>query len=114
MDTRAIRFLRQWAGAAVLIAVLLAIFNYVMDPYLLTAMPRISRLNAHKPAADTQQRLMKAHEVVRAKSGALLLGSSRVALGINAQHPLLLRQGRGSYNLGIPAGGPYVAYRYLQ
>jgi hypothetical protein len=114
METQAKRFLTTWAIAVVTLVLGMMAFNYTMDPYLLFGSPRIAGFNARKPAADTQQRLMKSYEVVRARPHTLILGSSRVDVGIDPEDPDWRQTDRPVYNLGILSGSPHIAFRYLQ
>lgn len=114
MQAQANRFLTTWAVAVVTLALGVMAFNYTMDPYLLFGSPRIAGFNARKPAADTQQRLMKSYEVMRVRPYTLILGSSRVDSGIDPEDPDWRQTDRPVYNLGIPGGSPHVAFRFLQ
>ena len=86
----------------------------LVDPYLLFNMPRIRGFNAKKPSVEHQERLMKAYEVLRASPNAVILGTSRVAIGLDAAHPSWPARARPVYNLGLAGADPYVSYRYLQ
>lgn len=57
---------------------------------------------------------MKAFELQTVRPRTLVLGSSRVEIGIDAADPLWPASMRPVYNLAISAGGPYIARRYLQ
>jgi hypothetical protein len=114
MDKQSPRFLRMWVVFCIMLTGLLAAFNVVMDPYMLFHVPRMAGFNAHKPAVDTQQKMMKAYEVLQIKPNTLVLGSSRAALGVDGQSPAWPARDRPIYNLALTAGGPYVAHRYLQ
>lgn len=99
-------------GIALLVS--LATVNVLIDPYVIFDMPRIAGLNARKPAVRTQQPLMKAEEVVREKPRTVLLGSSRVDIGLDATYTAWSPEFRPVYNLALPGGSPYTALRYLQ
>jgi hypothetical protein len=114
METELRRFVRIWVAVSIVLLAAGALFDIVIDPYLVFGMPRIQTFNARKPAVDTQERLMKAYDVLRAKPNTLMLGSSRIDLGLDAKHPAWSPGDRPVYNLGFAAGSPYIAYRYLQ
>ena len=114
MDNQSRRFLQTWGLACVVLAAIVAAFNAVMDPYLVIGTPRIAHLNAYKPAVDTQERLMKAYDVLRARPSTLILGTSRVDLGLDDQNPAWPADNRPVYNLGLVGAGLYTSYRYLQ
>ena len=77
-------FLIAWviAFASILVVVILA--NYIVDPYLFFNSPRVHGFNARKPIVDSKQRMMKTFELKSIRPRSLILGSSRVEIGINA------------------------------
>jgi hypothetical protein len=108
------RFLRNCLIAMVSLSAALAFLNFVMDPYLVFGMPRDVGFNARKPAMENQLYLIKTYDVIRARPRTVLLGSSAIGVGLDPQSPVWPEQLRPVYNLGLPAGTPLVAYRYLQ
>lgn len=108
------RFLGTWLLTCLVFVMLATVFSAVVDPYSLLAIPRIDGFNARKPAVHTQIRLMKAYDVLRAAPAAVVLGSSRVEIGVDTRNSQPLLNSRPVYNLGLGGAGPYVAYRYLQ
>ncbi len=102
------------ATMAALIMLFLAAASVLIDPYLIFDMPRTPGFNARKPAVRTQQLLMKAEEVLRVAPSTILLGSSSVDIGLNAESDGWPTHHRPVYNLALPSGSPYMAYRYLQ
>jgi hypothetical protein len=114
MDKQSQHFLRIWVFAWIVLAALVAVFDVIIDPYLLFNAPRIAGFNARKPAVMTQERLMKAYDVLRAAPNTLILGTSMVDRGLDAQHPAWPAPDRPFYNLALAGSGPYSSYRYLQ
>ncbi len=108
------RFVRQWVLASVLLAVAVGGFNALVDPYLLFNSPRVEGLNDRKPAVETEERLMKAYQVTRTRPRGLILGTSRVDMGLDTRHPAWPADAQPVYNLGIAAASPYTSFRYLQ
>jgi hypothetical protein len=98
----------------VLIAAAVASINAAVDPYLLFNMPRLAGFNDKKPSVETEERLIKAYEVVRAAPNGLILGTSRVAIGLDTAHAAWPAKARPVYNLGIAGADPFTSYRYLQ
>ena len=107
-------FIRSWVLVCLLLAAVVGAFNALVDPYLLFGSPRIKGINDRKPGVETQERLMKAYEVTRAAPRTLLLGTSRVDLGLDTRHSVWPASARPAYNLGIAAADPYTSLRYLQ
>ncbi|MBM0108888.1 hypothetical protein JM946_29520 [Steroidobacter sp. S1-65] len=108
------RFILAWLLVCGVTLSAVVIFNAAMDPYLVIGTPRIDGLNARKPAADQYQHMMKAHEVLRSHPRTVILGSSRVAIGLEATNPAWPPRYRPVYNLAMSAADPYTSYRYLQ
>lgn len=91
----------------------IGLFNVAIDPYNVLNSPTFSGINVLKPEQDKQNKLFKAVEVMRFKPKIILLGSSRIVLGLNPEHPSLLN-GNNTYNLGIPGVHVYELRRYLE
>lgn len=107
-------FLRNCLWVVISVAATLALFNILMDPYLVFGVPRVAGLNARKPAVEDQLFLMKAYDVLRVSPNTLILGSSSVGLGLNPESTAWPDEERPVYNLGVPNGRPLESYRYLQ
>ena len=107
-------FILAWLATGVAIASCTAAINWLIDPYLMFDMPRLRHFNERKPSVLTHEREMKAYLVKRAAPTTVLIGTSRVALGLDAKHPAWPERLRPVYNLGLPGGGPYTWLRYLQ
>src|SRR5258705_4944852 len=114
MSGDARHFARSWLITSVLIAAAVASINAAVDPYLLFNMPRLAGFNDKKPSVESQERLMKAYEVVRAAPNGLILGTSRVAIGLDTAHAAWPAKARPVYNLGVAGADPFTSYRYLQ
>lgn len=107
-------FLRHCALVTGVVSVAIALFNLVMDPYLIFGMPREAGLNARKPAVESQLFLMKAYDVLRANPRTLILGSSSVGIGLDPTSPAWPSEMQPVYNLAVPNGTPLESLRYLQ
>jgi hypothetical protein len=105
------RYLRWLSAIFVSGIVVLAAFNFLVDPYGVWNTKVIGRLNAAKPAERDNEMMFKAADVRRARPATVLLGSSRVDLGIDPRHPVLSKLGP-AYNLALMGGsvGPLLAY----
>jgi hypothetical protein len=114
MDEEPKRFLRTWAVTCLLLATAIATYNVIVDPYILFGIPRISGFNARKPAVLTQDRLMKVYDVLRTKPDTIILGTSAVGIGLDAQGSAWPTPITPVYNLALLGSGPYSSYRYLQ
>jgi hypothetical protein len=114
MRTDAQRFVLRWVIVCAALTAAVGAANAVVDPYLLFNMPRLTGFNQSKPSVERQERLIKAYQVLRAAPRSLILGTSRVGLGLDTAHPSWPATARPVYNLGIAGADPYTSFRYLQ
>lgn len=78
------------------------VLNYVIDPYGITGAPRIADLNQHKVDINNHTRLNKKYQPYVENHNAMVVGNSRVEMGIDPAHRCFLRDGLDVYNLGMP------------
>jgi hypothetical protein len=92
-----------------LLAVLMSVggFDVAVDPYDIFAMPRIAGFNARKPDAAAHQMMTKTYAADRARPVTLLLGSSRVDVGIDPASDAFPPAMRPVFNFGV--GGQVYA-----
>lgn len=114
MDNDLRHFIRVWLISSTVLVTGTVFVNVFLDPYLVFGTPQIQHFNARKPAIDTDERRIKAYDVLRETPNTLILGSSSADLGLNAQSSAWPASDRPVYNLSLRGGSPYVAYRYLQ
>src|SRR5581483_8624173 len=107
MDAHTKPFLSTWAVTCGAIVALVGIFNVIVDPY------RMLGWNSLKSAAE-DDRLLKAYDVVRAAPKTVLIGGSRVELGIDAGYSAWPTRLRPVYNLGMAGASEDLRFRYLQ
>ena len=107
----AARYLRRLALATLLLVALLASVNYYADPYGVWRYGLPGDTIQSRPAIRNQERMHKAHAVRLVDADCLILGNSRVVVGLDPNHPLLPEK---TYNLGLSASNIYECYRYLQ
>ncbi len=92
-----------WLFLATLAACLACVcaFDIAVDPYDIFATPRIAGLNARKPAAATHQMMTKTYAADRVRPVTLLLGSSRVDVGLDPASSAFPPGMRPVFNFGI-------------
>ena len=83
--------------------------NVVVDPFSVIGSPRYEGFNQSKVEINSRVRLSKAYQPLRANFQTLIVGNSRVEMGINPKHACLSLNEKSSYNLGMP--GANVAYQ---
>jgi hypothetical protein len=82
-------------------------FNWLIDPFGMYWSPTIAGINEIKPKAKSRTRISKAYRVDSIKPQVLIVGNSRVEMGLDPQHPIF--GGRRVYNQGMPG-----AYLHMQ
>lgn len=99
------RYLLLFAAsfAAALLAV--AGLTRLIDPYGYWDGPQIAGLNRYKPASGKHLRSVKLRQVERVRPATLLVGNSRIAVGLDPDAPQWPRAARPVYNLGLPGIG---------
>ena len=60
--------------------------NFVVDPYGITGVKRISNLNEYKVEINEHTGLMKKYQPLFESYNALIVGNSRVEMGMNPSH----------------------------
>jgi hypothetical protein len=105
------RFLRTWLAAVLLILAGTAGFNVVIDPYGLHG---VAAPAERRPRAQTQVRMVKAWRIAEVRPNAVILGNSRVDIGLDPAHPAWPAAARPVYNLGQPGAGLFMVRRYLE
>jgi hypothetical protein len=91
-----------WLLGVVLLVALVGAFNALVDPYHVIGTPRLAGLNAAKPEAVTHTQLAKDYLIGRMKPAGLLLGASKVDLGIDPESRFWPDDARPAFNYGVP------------
>jgi hypothetical protein len=95
----------------VVILLIIATFNYVMNPFRVYNAPDITHINKEKVTFHNYLHLGKAHALYHADFDNLILGTSRAGVGLNPEH----EGWEGlTYNLGIPGGTMLEVLRYFE
>jgi hypothetical protein len=97
-----LRFCITWFVGVVLLIAVIGTFNAVIDPYLIIGTPRIAGLNAAKPEARWHTQLAKDYLIGRVRPAGLLLGTSKVDIGIDPQSQFWPEDARPAFNYGVP------------
>ncbi len=106
-------YLYSVLAVIVVVTLLASAINTIVDPYGVHRLVEIEGFNKLKPSAQTNLRLVKAHDLTRVKPDAIFMGNSRVDQGFNP-HLASVRFNRNVYNAGLPGSSIYEIYRYLQ
>ena len=100
-------YIRIWLASAIAILGTVAAFNLVIDPYDVSRLLELPRLNAMKPAELGRARLRKPFDLWRRSYDGIALGASQVEQGIDPEHPGLSARGLTLYNVGISEERPF-------
>jgi len=93
------------AGMTIVPSILAAIFVLLIDPYYVVGAPDLAGVNVVRPTYEGQVLAAKPYQVRRIKPQAVVLGSSRAEVGIDAGHPGWL--GQRVFNFALPASTSY-------
>ena len=96
-----------FAFAGILLSVVV-VFNANIDPLGMYVS------GVYKPAMYNRVRLLKAYEVRRVQPDSIVLGTSRVHLGISPRHPGWAGRYRHRYNLAFDGATTKEMYAYLK
>lgn len=83
-----------------LLIALVGFINWFEDPYGMQWSPSIEGINAQKTEAENRGRLIKPMRVAEVNPEVLLVGNSRIEIGIPAESSAFA--GKSVYNLGLP------------
>ncbi len=111
MMSSANHYLRTLSRIVLTLLGSIALFNWAVDPYALYNTPQISGFNKHKTDVYKYTRISQAYNSWEQAPEHILLGSSRSYFGFADE--VQLPNGRKLFNLALPAGNFYEAYRYF-
>jgi hypothetical protein len=100
-------YIRIWLASVIAILGTVTAFNLVIDPYDVSRILDLPRLNAMKPAELGRARLRKPFDLWRRSYDGVALGASQVEQGIDPEHPGLSARGLALYNAGISEERPF-------
>ncbi len=84
-------------------SLMVVLLNFMVDPYAITGAARVDGFNHYKADINDRVRLSKRYQASHGQFNAMLLGNSRVELGIDPSHSCLRQLGFSTYTMGIPA-----------
>lgn len=83
----------------------IAAVNVIVDPFWRFDLVEIPGFNAQKTQFPAFARLAKAGMVCRLQPATVILGTSRVEVGLDPSHPALRSAAGGAYNLALAGSG---------
>ncbi|MEZ6065203.1 MAG: hypothetical protein R3B90_05735 [Planctomycetaceae bacterium] len=105
------RYLRQFALCFAAYLASVAAMNLFVDPNGVFGLYESESFTRYK--AQSLERIAKAEEANRGRADVLLLGDSRVMIGLDPRHPALTRHGRVE-NLAVAGGSLFEGWRMLE
>lgn len=108
------RYLAIWALAVVGLLLACAAVNVLIDPYHVFGTERWPGVNGRKTEASSYTPLVKAAQIERIKPRMVLLGTSRVDIGLDPQHPAWPAALHPVYNYGLPEASILTLQRQLE
>lgn len=100
--------------SGLLVLMLSAALNYVVDPYGLYRWVELEGFNKLKPKSGPNGRLVKPYRVVEVHPKTLILGNSRAEVGFDPESPQWPAAFRPVFNMALPASGIETSLRSLQ
>jgi hypothetical protein len=101
-----------WCAAVVVTGVLLLVaFVAVIDPYHLYGLLDSAKLNRVKPLPEQYREQIKLAQATAVRPNLILLGNSRVEVGLDPDSPQLGASGSTAYNLGLAGTSLAVSQR---
>lgn len=102
-------YLRTFTIALLGMFIVMGMFSYVLDPYAVFGVESVSGLNERKTAAADKGRMIKSYQVIQQQPQVLLVGNSRIEIGLPKTHQFY----RGPvFNLGLPGASVMMQYDY--
>jgi hypothetical protein len=105
VTTHGRRFCFVWFTVVLVLTALVGAVDALIDPYLVIGAPRIAGLNAVKPESETHTKLVKDYLIARVQPAGLLLGDSKVDIGLDPDSPSWPEDAKPVFNYGIPGTG---------
>lgn len=107
-------FLRTWLLGLVVLAICVALVNFLVDPYGIFGSPRLSGFNLRKPATLNHEMLSKTYQIGRTHPTTVLIGSSSIHNGVDPDLPDWPPDMRPIFNYAIPGAlSTAIGYRVL-
>ncbi|MEM9253820.1 MAG: hypothetical protein AAGA91_00150 [Pseudomonadota bacterium] len=105
-------YIARTAFCIVLLVIVVVGANYSVDPYGITGAARVDGFNRFKVDINDYARLLKRYQPMNAEYNALIIGNSRVEMGLDPSHSCLVDAGLNTYNLGVPGASVRMQMNY--
>jgi len=105
-------YLARLTTFGLLFALLAVLFNWLVDPYAIFEVKRLPGFNQNKIDINNFTALSKKYQAQSGTYNALIVGNSRVELGLNPSHQCFTEAGLQPYNVGLPGAGIRTQLQY--
>ena len=106
------KFFLAWLAFVFVFFAAAAALTYFTDPYLMYGHAPKEGFNTVKPEAGTHSRQARLHAAHKLDMDVLIVGNSRVEMGIDPEHELFKARGHKVFNLGLPGSPLGMQYGY--
>lgn len=96
------RWIRNFLLLTTLVFLLVGLTNLAIDPYGVYRLVVIDGVNANKHMGTDHAREVNYYLALKRQARTLMLGNSRVAIGLDPKHPGWPEDGHPVFNLGLP------------
>ncbi len=107
-------YVRLMFLSCALALLLSAALNVIVDPYGVFRWIDLRGFNRLKPKSGLSSQMVKPYRVLEVRPKTLLLGNSRVEVGIDPESSLWPAALHPVYNMALPGSGVEVSLRSLQ
>lgn len=97
-----LRFVKAWLSGTVVVLLLIAGLNVAVDPFFMFGVPLICGFNQYKPATQGREVLAKPALLLQVKPHTVLVGTSKVQVGLNPNSPVWQPEDQPVFNAGLP------------
>ena len=104
------KYISTYFTSFTIVLFFIATFNWFIDPFAMFWSPQIDGINQIKPEAGKRSRITKAYQVNRIKPQILIVGNSRVEMGLDPEN--MHFAGKTVYNQGMPGAGVAMQIDY--
>lgn len=106
------RYIKYYFITFTLTITAIALFNWFIDPFGMYWSAKVSGVNIVKPESGSRTKITKAYQVHNVSPQILLVGNSRVEMGLSPINSNFL--GKTVYNQGIPGAGLTMQVSYAE
>lgn len=104
------KYITTYFTSFAIVILSIAVVNWFIDPFGMYWSPQIENINLVKPEAGKRSRITKAYQVNKAKPKVLIVGNSRVEMGLDPHSEYF--SGDLVYNQGMPGASVAMQVDY--